>query len=145
MALPGSPRIRGRKPAPLTLEGGEAHELLPPHQRLRFAGESAVMGELIDGRTEDFNLMWRREAVDAQLWHRPLVGAMVVFVDPGSTWAVHLLAGHARIDDLLLALHPPPVAFAGGVIGRRHAATPAAPTTAPHVLGIRTPARAKFR
>ncbi len=82
----------------LRFEGGEAHELLPPHQRLRFAGERAVVGELIDGRTEDFNLMWRREAVDAQLWHRPLVGAMVVFVDPGSTWAMHLLAGHARID-----------------------------------------------
>lgn len=82
----------------LRFADGEAHELLPPHQRLRFAGERAVDGELLDGRTEDFNLMWRREAVDAQLWHRPLVGAMVVFVDPGSTWVVHLIAGHARID-----------------------------------------------
>ena len=77
---------------------GEAHELLPPHQRLRFAGERAVVGELLDGRTEDFNLMWRRDAVRAELWHRPLVGAMVVFVDSGSTWALHLLAGRARID-----------------------------------------------
>ena len=77
---------------------GEAHELLPPHQRLRFAGERAVVGELLDGRTEDFNLMWRRDAVRAELWHRPLVGAMVVFIDPGSTWALHLLAGRARID-----------------------------------------------
>lgn len=77
---------------------GEAHELLPPHQRLRFAGERAVVGELLDGRTEDFNLMWRRDAVRAELWHRPLVGAMVVFVDPGSTWVLHLLAGRARID-----------------------------------------------
>ena len=77
---------------------GGAHELLPPHQRLRFAGERAVVGELLDGRTEDFNLMWRRDAVRAELWHRPLVGAMVVFVDPGSTWVLHLLAGRARID-----------------------------------------------
>jgi len=77
---------------------GEAHELRPPHQRLRFAGERAVVGELIDGRTEDFNLMWRRDAVRAELWHRPLVGTMVVFVDPGSTWVLHLLAGRARID-----------------------------------------------
>ncbi|HRN61047.1 MAG TPA: HutD family protein [Luteimonas sp.] len=76
---------------------GEVHELLPPHQRLRFSGERAVSGELLDGRTEDFNLMWRRDAVRAELWHRPLVGAMVVFVDPGSTWVLHLLGGRARI------------------------------------------------
>lgn len=82
----------------LRFEDGEAHELLPPHQRLRFAGERAVTGELLDGRTEDFNLMWRRDAVRAELWHRPLVGTMVVFVDPGSTWVLHLLAGRARID-----------------------------------------------
>ena len=82
----------------LRFADGEAHDLLPPHQRLRFAGERALTGELIEGRTEDFNLMWRRDAVQAQLWHRPLVGTMVVFVDPGSTWVLHLLSGRARID-----------------------------------------------
>ena len=82
----------------LRFADGEAHDLLPPHQRLRFAGERALTGELIEGRTEDFNLMWRRDAVQAQLWHRPLVGTMVVFVDPGSTWVLHLLAGRARIE-----------------------------------------------
>ena len=40
--------------------------------------------------------MWRRDRVDATLWHRPLVGPMVVFVEPGTAWAVHLLAGEAR-------------------------------------------------
>ena len=79
-------------------EGGGAHELLPPHQRLRFAGERTVTGELIDGRTEDFNLMWRRDAVRAELWYRPLAGTMVVFVDPGATWVLHLIAGRTRID-----------------------------------------------
>lgn len=82
----------------LRFEDEGVRELLPPHQRHRFRGEDAVRGELVDGRTEDFNLMWRRDAVDAALWHRPLVGTMLVFVDPGSTWVVHLLAGHARID-----------------------------------------------
>lgn len=78
---------------------GAVHEVLPPHGRLRFAGERGAHAELLDGPTRDFNLMWRREAVDAQLWHRPLVGTMVVFVAPAETWAVHLLAGRARFAD----------------------------------------------
>ena len=75
------------------------HDLLPPHGRLRFAGERAAQGELLDGPTRDFNLMWKRDAVEAQLWHRPLVGTMVVFLEPGETWAMHLLAGQARFAD----------------------------------------------
>lgn len=81
----------------LRFDDGDVQTLLPPYQRLRFEGERALQGELLDGRTEDFNLMWRRDRVAAQLWHRPLVGAMLVFVDPGSTWALHLLAGRARL------------------------------------------------
>jgi environmental stress-induced protein Ves len=54
---------------------------------------------LVDGPTQDFNLMWRRDAIQARLWHRPLVGPMVVFVEPGSTWAIHLVAGQARFAD----------------------------------------------
>ena len=57
------------------------------------------LGELVDGPTRDFNLMWKREAVEAELWHRPLVGTMVLFVEPGETWAVHALAGQARFAD----------------------------------------------
>ena len=83
----------------LRFDDGQVHELLPPHDKLRFAGERGVVGELVDGPTQDFNLMWRREAVDAQLWHRPLVGPMVIFADPGHTWAIHLLAGQARFAD----------------------------------------------
>lgn len=78
---------------------GEVHELLPPHDRVRFSGEREVTGELIDGRTTDFNLMWRRATVDAQLWHRPLVGPMVFFAEAGTTWAIHLIAGEARFAD----------------------------------------------
>ncbi|TBR14079.1 MAG: HutD family protein [Lysobacter sp.] len=74
-------------------------ELQPPFGRHRFAGEAAVAGELLGGATQDFNLMWRRDEIDAMLWHRPLVGAMVIFAEPGSTWLVHLLAGHARFAD----------------------------------------------
>lgn len=83
----------------LRFEDGAAHALLPPHQKLRFAGERAASCELVDGPTRDFNLMWKRDAIDAQLWHRPLVGTMVVFVDVGEAWAVHVLAGQARFAD----------------------------------------------
>jgi hypothetical protein len=93
----------------LRFDDGVVRELLPPHDRVRFAGERAVQGELVDGPTQDFNLMWRRDAIDAQLWHRPLVGPMVIFVEPGCVWAVHLLAGQARFAD---ASGLPPLAAA---------------------------------
>ena len=83
----------------LRFDDGEVHELQPPHDKLRFAGERAVTGELVDGPTHDFNLMWRRGRVQAQLWHRPLVGPMVIFGEPGITWAVYLMAGQARFAD----------------------------------------------
>ena len=83
----------------LRFDDETVEELLPPHDRVRFAGERSVQGELVDGPTQDFNLMWRRDALGAQLWHRPLVGPMVMFVEPGSVWAVHLLAGQARFAD----------------------------------------------
>lgn len=82
----------------LRFADGEVRELHPPHDRLRFAGERALVGELLDGPTHDFNLMWRRDAVAAELQHRPLVGPMLFFTEPDTTWAIHLLAGQARFD-----------------------------------------------
>ncbi|MEO5566533.1 MAG: HutD family protein [Luteimonas sp.] len=82
----------------LRFEDGASQELMPPHERMRFSGERALAGELLDGPTVDFNLMWRRDAVNAQLWHRPLVGTMLVFVEPGDTWALHLLGGTAHFS-----------------------------------------------
>ncbi|WP_126969991.1 HutD family protein [Xanthomonas sp. BRIP62411] len=69
--------------------------LLPPYQRVRFAGEERVHATLLDGPTQDFNLMWRRDLLQTQLLHRPVVGTMLFFADPGSAWAIHLLAGQA--------------------------------------------------
>ncbi|WP_372191870.1 HutD family protein [Xanthomonas axonopodis pv. desmodiigangetici] len=70
-------------------------DLVPPYQRVRFAGEEAVEAVLLDGPTQDFNLMWRRDVLQTELLHRPLVGIMLFFADPGSAWAIHLLAGQA--------------------------------------------------
>lgn len=83
----------------LRFDDGDTRDLMPPHDRLRFAGERTAFGELIDGPTRDFNLMWKRDVVSAELWHRPLAGTMVLFVDPGETWVVHLLGGQARFAD----------------------------------------------
>lgn len=82
----------------LRFDDGAVHELLPPHGALRFSGERPLLGELIDGPSRDFNVMWKRGEVDVQLWRRPLVGAMVLFADPGETWVVHLLSGQARFS-----------------------------------------------
>lgn len=82
----------------LRFDDGECVELNPPHDRHRFAGERALTGELVDGTTHDFNLMWRRDRIRTETWHRPLVGPMVIFVEPGSAWVVHLIAGQARFD-----------------------------------------------
>lgn len=84
----------------LHFDDGESATLLPPHQRLRFAGERSLRAELIAGPTHDFNLIWRRDAVEATLLHRPLVGPMVFFAEPGTTWLLHLLQGQAEFKDL---------------------------------------------
>jgi environmental stress-induced protein Ves len=83
----------------LDFDDSESVDLAPPHGRHRFAGERPLTGVPMGGPTQDFNLMWRRDRIAAELWHRPLVGAMVVFAEPRACWAVHLLAGHARFAD----------------------------------------------
>jgi uncharacterized protein len=82
----------------LRVDGAQESVLLPPHGRCRYRGESSVEGEPIDGGVELFNLMWRREAVTVRMWHRPLVGPMVIFVEPGSVWVVYLMSGSATIS-----------------------------------------------
>lgn len=82
----------------LRFDQDDTRLLEPPHGRFRFAGEHPVTGELVDGRTEDFNVMWRRDRYTADVLHRPLVGAMVLFADARETWVLHLLAGHAHFD-----------------------------------------------
>ena len=77
---------------------GRTVDLMPPHDRYRFAGEDGVTGELVDGTTHDFNLMWRRGRVRTELLHRPLVGPMLFFTEPGVHWVVHLIAGQAAFD-----------------------------------------------
>ena len=88
----------------LDFEDGESVELRPPHDRHRFAGERALSAELFNGPTHDFNLMWRREKVEATLLHRPLVGPMLFFAEPDVRWLAYLISGRAVVKDRLLPL-----------------------------------------
>jgi len=88
----------------LHFNDGETVELTPPHDRHRFAGERALRAELIAGPTQDFNLMWRPDRVDTTLLHRPLVGPMLFFAEPGVRWVVHVMGGRARFKDQLRTL-----------------------------------------
>lgn len=105
----------------LRFDDGELAALAPPHERHRFAGERALGGELPDGPVRVFNLMWQRDRFSTRLWHRPLVGSMVVFADPGEVWMLHLLAGQARFGagDRLPDIHGGDTALlCAGVDGR---------------------------
>ncbi len=77
----------------LKFADGRTVPVLPPHDRARFAGETVVHGELVDGPTHDFNLMWRRDLLDAQLQQHRLDGVMQVVSEASVGWAVHVLAG----------------------------------------------------
>jgi len=83
----------------LTFADGRVVVVDPPHGRIRFAGADAPNCHLSYGPTHDFNLMWRAQRVQAQLLHRPLVGAMVFFAGAGVAWAVHLVSGRAHFKD----------------------------------------------
>lgn len=82
----------------LCFEDGVTQTLSPPRGSLRFAGERRLQGQLLDGPSRDFSVMWKRGAVDTHLWCKALAGAMALFVAPGETWVLHLLAGHARLS-----------------------------------------------
>ena len=82
----------------LRFDDGRVEELHPPGGRARFAGENVVTGEPLDGRAVALNLMWRRDAIDAQVLHRPLVGPMLFFADEHDTWLLYMLSGQGRFD-----------------------------------------------
>lgn len=78
---------------------GEMAELLPPHARVAFPGEHPLQCELLDGPTRDFNLIWKRDRVQADVLHRPLVGPMVFLPGTNVQWLVHVVGGRARLKD----------------------------------------------
>jgi uncharacterized protein len=83
----------------LQFDDGEERLVAPPHGRIDFSGDRALHCQLIDGPTRDFNLMWQPSQVAAELHHRPLVGSMVFFAQPGTRWYAYVLAGWAVAKD----------------------------------------------
>lgn len=87
--------------AGMTLDFGEgmAIDLTPASPNWRFAGEMPVDCRLLSGPTRDFNLMWRRGHVDAELWVKPHAGESTQFAAAGETWALHVASGEGRLPD----------------------------------------------
>lgn len=83
----------------LNFSDGESLTLNPPHDKYRFAGERELTAELINGPTQDFNIMWRRDCYETHVLHRPLVGPMVFFSEKNVTWAIYMLSGIAQFKD----------------------------------------------
>lgn len=83
----------------LDFHDGRSVALNPPHDRIAFRGEDALDCVLSDGPTRDFNLIWKRDRVRAELMHRPLVGPMLFFAESGVQWLVHLISGRAQVKD----------------------------------------------
>ena len=96
-ALPGVRRQFAPLDAPVTLafpHGREKHLLRL--ETFRFDGADAPQARLGDGPTRAFNLMLR-DGAEGELITRPLTGAMVLPMAPGTRWFFHQLAGHARL------------------------------------------------
>ena len=68
-------------------------------QFFRFAGEWQTDGRLLSGPVRDFNVIVRRDAIRAEVWHRPLVGPMVFLAMPDTNWFVYVVAGTAMIKN----------------------------------------------
>ena len=80
----------------LDIDEAMPYRMTQRFERVRFNGESSVNCRLLAGPTRDFNVMSRRDAVDADVIARPLVGPMVIFPEADCEWLVHLFGGHAN-------------------------------------------------
>ena len=81
----------------------DADEPVRLDQRLRFvrfAGEAKAFGRLLGGAVRDFNVIVRRDALRAEVLHRPLVGPIVFLPEAATTWFVYLVGGQAALKDV---------------------------------------------
>ena len=93
----------------LKFQNSECVQLLPPHQRYQFSGESVLHGAAIDNQqAQVLNLFWRSDQFEAQVFHRPLAGSMAFVSEPKVLWFVFVLSGSAvfagRSDCATLAI-----------------------------------------
>jgi len=81
----------------LRFEDGREASAQPPHGRIAFAGEDTPQCQLDDGPVRVFNLFHDPRQVSARIHHRPLVGTLVIFAEPRSTWLIYLIAGRMQL------------------------------------------------
>lgn len=81
----------------LRFPDGRNLPLAPPHGRASFAGEPAPECALDDGPVRVFNLIHDPARIAARVHHRPLVGTLVVFAEPGCTWLAYVLSGRVTL------------------------------------------------
>jgi len=91
-----------------------------PGMAARFAGEAGLTGEPLAGPTRDFNVMWRRDSLDALVIARPLVGSMLMVIAPGEDWLLHVASGQAQLLDEGLLLERGDTALWRGKPRGRH-------------------------
>lgn len=95
----------------LDFADGRRHILTPQQPRLRFDGESAITSRLLAGPVRDFNLMWRRDLLNAKLTEAEWQGshtlsvqdgeALLLFVSQGSVTPSGQALRATRNDSLL--------------------------------------------
>jgi uncharacterized protein len=101
-AFPGCDRYIALLEGPgmeLQFESAEAIRLDHRLRFVRFSGEAKTYGRLLGGAVRDFNVIVRRDAIHAEVLHRPLVGPMVFLPEAATTWFVYLVAGQAMLKD----------------------------------------------
>ena len=81
----------------LRFDDGEEVTLRSGFDRMRFAGERAVVGEPLDGPTEQLNVMWRADIVDAEVVILR-EGEMALDVGAGQWLAIHARNGTVSLD-----------------------------------------------
>jgi environmental stress-induced protein Ves len=80
------------------VEGRGSFRLDAQGPPLSFSGDVATTCRLIAGPTRDFNVMTRRGVVSHVLRRHTLAGSLVL--EQASLWLVHVLDGHAMLDEV---------------------------------------------
>ncbi len=78
---------------------GQQIPVLPPYGQIHFAGEQSPDCHLMDGSTQDFNAIWKRDALDMQVQRRAMTGSLWCIAEAGVSWFVYFLSGTGRIKD----------------------------------------------
>lgn len=81
----------------LDFADGRRYRLTPQQPHLRFAGEAVIHSRLLGGAVRDFNLMWRRDRIDARLQALPLQGEHRLDIAAGESLLLFVRQGRVLL------------------------------------------------